>query len=446
MRSISTLVILASTLAPGSRLLALPPRDAYVKDVQFALSELQAKCGHFFRIKKIDWKKVSARFLREARSVKSHQEHLVLLVRLLARLKDGHASVRPLEKGKDVRWPDDGWNRWTGPGFFLTRSGKKILVKNSGSAAARSGLRPGMELVAVNGVPAARWLAGRIETLSDRLSFSTEQQAFFYACHWGLADLPGTRLRLALKDARGRRASGSLVYSKANVVPDGPAFLPEGLQVGRDIKYGKTEEGWGYIHVRRCPGNLPELTDGALGAIGNVPGMILDFRGNSGGGFDHDAFLGRFIPTGRSIAFNKRYRSAGTDPYGGPLVVIVDGTVRSAGETAAGIFKEDGRAYMIGESATAGMSSSKTTIELPSGLFALYVSIYSNKKRFNGGRGIEGIGVIPHEIVEYTAADLAREVDTLIRRAGELLARFPRSKVPYDPKKFGWKPPPAAAR
>jgi len=31
--------------------------------------------------------------------------------------------------------------------------------------------------------------------------------------------------------------------------------------------------------------------------------------------------------------------------------------VRSAGETGSGIFKEDGRAYMIGESATAGMST-----------------------------------------------------------------------------------------
>jgi C-terminal processing protease CtpA/Prc len=64
------------------------------------------------------------------------------------------------------------------------------------------------------------------------------------------------------------------------------------------------------------------------------------------------------------------------------------------------MFKEDGRAFMIGESATAGMASQKTTIPLPSQLFELYVSTHSNKGRFNGGRGIEGIGVVPHEIVE----------------------------------------------
>jgi C-terminal processing protease CtpA/Prc len=122
------------------------------------------------------------------------------------------------------------------------------------------------------------------------------------------------------------------------------------------------------------------------------------------------------------------------------LVVIVDAGCRSAGETIAGMFKEDGRGYMIGESPTAGMSSQKTTIELPSGLFSLYVSVRSNKQRFQNGRGIEGIGVIPHEIVPYDQKDLLSDVDTQIRRAEELLRRFPQSKVPYKPGDYGWTP------
>jgi hypothetical protein len=39
--------------------------------------------------------------------------------------------------------------------------------------------------------------------------------------------------------------------------------------------------------------------------------------------------------------------------------------------------------------------------------------------------------VIPHEIVEFDPKDLAAGVDTLIRRADELLADFPAGKVPY---------------
>jgi C-terminal processing protease CtpA/Prc len=180
--------------------------------------------------------------------------------------------------------------------------------------------------------------------------------------------------------------------------------------------------------------------DEALAAIADVPGVILDFRGNSGGSFDHEALFGRFLPQGTKWQIGDSYSSAGAHPYGGPVVVIVDATVRSAGETAAGMFSEDGRAYMIGESATAGMASQKTDIELPSKLFKLHVSVASNKARFQGGKGIEGVGVAPHELVAFDAKDLEAGRDTLIARAEALLAAFPQDKVRYEPGKAGWKP------
>lgn len=413
--------------------------DVYIEDVRFALEELEKQCGHFFKTKDIDWKKVSKQFTAEAKKVSTDQEHLVLLVRLLARLEDGHASVRPMEKGKDVAWPEDDSGPRTGPGMFWCRVGKKIYVKNCWGSA--SGLKPGMEIVKVNGKPGAKWLEKRIEEMCDTRSYSTDHQALFSTCHWGLADSAGTRLEVEAKDVKGKKKKRTITYSKATYVPWGPAYFPEGLERKKDIGYGRLESGYGYIHVRRCPGNLPEMMDEALAAVGEVPGLILDFRANGGGGFDHDALMGRFIPQGEALTFNKSYQSAGPNPYGGPIVVMVDALTRSAGETASGIFKEDGRAFMIGESPTAGMSSQKTTIELPSGLFSLYVSVRSNKARFNNSRGIEGIGVIPHEIVEYDPKDLAEEKDTLIIKAEALLKKYPQKKVPYDPKDFGWVPP-----
>jgi len=445
LRSAIAVAVVLIAVETGSEARAGAPRrpggaeSVYLQDVRFALDEIEKRCGHFFPVKKIDWKAVRKEFLEKAAKVKSDQEHLVLLVKLLARLRDGHASLRPLEKGKAVKWPDDGSRDFTGPGMFLCRSGGKVLVKSSWGPAQAAGVLPGMEVVKVNGGPVAKWLAAKVAELSETRSFSTDHQAYSYACHWGLAAKPGTKLRLELRGVDGKKVERTLTYSRASVVPEGPAVLPSGLKGSSDLQYGTTPDGYGYIHVRRCPGNLPELTDGALAALGDVPGMILDFRGNSGGGMDHDAFLGRFVPQGRSIRFAKGYASAGPSPYGGPVVVIVDATVRSTGETASGIFKEDGRGYMIGECPTAGMSSGKATIDLPSRLFSLYVSVSSNKGRFNGGRGIEGIGVIPHETVELEAADLAKGVDTLIRRAEGILKDFPKGKVPYDPAAFGWK-------
>jgi carboxyl-terminal processing protease len=418
------------SLAHDSHELSASDTD-YPADVTFALEQLEAQCGHFFELKDIDWKDVSKEFTKAAKNVENDQEHLVLLVRLLARLEDGHAQVRPLPAGENVKWPEE--PERVGPGFFLCKSGKDVLVKQAWGPAADLGIAAGARVVSIDGKKPLVWLEGRVEYWRDRVSFSTDNQAFAYACHWGLAEPKGTRLDVEFEDESGKKRKRTVTYENASVVPNGPVFPPDGLASAGDVFHARTAAGNGYVHVRRCPDDLPQQMDAALAALGDVNGLVLDFRGNSGGGFDHEALFGRFVPSGTTLPFAPQYRSAGPLQYTGPMVVIVDATVRSAGETAAGIFKEDGRAYMIGETNTAGMSSSKTTIDLPSGLFQLYVSVASNKGRFNDGKGIEGIGVVPHEYVAYTSEDLFAKRDTLIVRAEELLADFPQGKVPYEP-------------
>ncbi|MBI5432360.1 MAG: hypothetical protein HZA52_05990 [Planctomycetes bacterium] len=404
-------------------------QSPYERDVAFALDELEKQCGSFFATKSIDWKAVRKEFGASAKSIKTDREHLVLLTRLLARLEDGHATVTATEKTKDVKWPDE--PEPTGAGIFWCRSGKKILLKSVWNEAAELGLQPGMQVVKVDGKPVDKWLDARIAAFRDRYSFSTDHQAFFWTCHRGLAFPKGTRLELELEKLDGKKKKCTLTYVQGKPGRWGPAVFPPNLETKGDITFGLLKSGNAYVHVRRSPDDLPAQIDVALAAVGAAPGMVLDFRANSGGGFDHEDFMGRFVPAGEKLVGDVTYESRGPHPYGGKLVVLVDGTVLSAGETASGVFKEDGRAYMLGESPTAGMSSQKTTIELPSGLFGLYVSVRSNKHRFNGGRGIEGIGVIPHELVAFEAKDLAAGVDTLIRRADELLAKFPADKVPF---------------
>ncbi len=419
----------------------IAPRDGAecVHDVAFALDTLESKCATLIAQKKIDWKAVRVEMTAAAKAAKDDSDHLLVLLRLLARLRDGHSDVVPAESMKSVQLPEKLRGERAGCGLCFCRSGSKLLVKNSWSGAAAAGVTPGMEVVKVDGKPALAWIEARVAELRDWRSYSSDHQAFFAACHWGLEFEKGHRLELELKDLKGKKLSRTVTCEKANQVPDGPAFLPDGLATTKDLKYGTTATGFGYVHVRRCPADLPEQMDVALAALSKVRGLILDFRGNSGGSFDHEAFMGRFVPTGKTLAFQKSYASAGATPYGGPIVAIVDATVRSAGETAAAIFREDGRAYLIGESPTAGMSAQKETIELPSGKFSLYVAVATNLGRANEGRGLEGIGALPHELVAFDAKDLGVGVDTLIERAQALLKKFPHGKVPYDPTAFGWK-------
>lgn len=419
-------VLTGSLLAATCGSFAETNRADYARDVDFLLKELPQRAGRFFATKGIDWQAVSNQFCAEVSGVSNDVQHVKLCQRLLARLKDGHARLTDLK----VQLPDESrGRRRAGPCVHLLVSGERVYVRQAFGPAAERGVKIGQEVLRIDDLPAREWLTRCAEKKADEAGYSTAHQALYAACHWGLGDWAGTPITFEVLDS-GRTNRVALERSGgANFIPAGPIFPPKDLKrLGRQ-SYGKTASGYGYIHLRDVPGNLPEQLDTMLDEIGNAPGLILDMRANGGGGCDHAAVFGRFVPGGTNWM---RYASAGKKPFAGPMVVIVDAGSRSAGETVSGMFKEDGRAYMIGDSPTAGTSSSKTTLPVPSGLFAAYFSVRSNMGRFNSGRGIEGIGVPPHEIVAYDPAELVRGVDTQIRRAEELLKQgLPRDKVPF---------------
>lgn len=427
-------VAFTCALSPGSS-----AQPACAVDVAFALDALEEQCGKLIAAKRLEWKKIRREFAGRARRVEDDDGHHLLLIELVARLRDGHAYVRAKSKRPPRSLDRSGF---VGPGMFWFEAKKKVFVRNAWGQAKKAGIEPGMEIVLVDGQPVRRWLEAREDELATYRSFSTDHHARFYTLQRGLAAKAGSRLALVAKKSRGTRKKYTVLYRKDHCVPFGPAVPPKGLQwAGKNIAYGTSPEGFGYLHVRRCRPDVVEELDTALGALGSPKGLILDFRGNSGGRFDHAAFLGRFVPAGKTLTFASKTKSAGPHQFGGPVVVIVNATCASAGETASGMFKEEGRGYVIGESPTAGMSSQKTTIELPSKRYALYVSTRTNKSWYNGRRGLEGIGVLPHETKELDPRDVAAGRDTLITRAEALLKKFPRKAVPYRPKQFGWKAP-----
>lgn len=400
----------------------------YVKDVAFLLDEFGRQAGGLLKAKGIDWQAVRTEFTTAAAGTKTDDEHIRLIGRLIARLQDGHAGIMDSK----VRLADESkGRRYTGPRVHLVVSEDKVLVRLAFKDAADAGLASGQEVLKIDQVPAREWLDGRIRAMQERgSSYSTPHQALYAACHWGLGDWEGAPIVFQIKDQKGEVKEIQRIRNGGpNQVPLGPIFPPENLKYTGRQSYGKTAGGFGYIHLRDVPGDLPAQFDLMLQAIGNVPGLILDMRANGGGGCDHEAVFSRFLPKGKQWGFHE---GVSDHPFTGPMVVIVDAGVRSAGETISGMFKEDGRAYMIGDSPTAGTSSQKTEVTTPSGLFKIRFSVRSNMARFNKGRGIEGIGVAPHEIVPVKAADLFNKQDTLIKRATELLQKgFPEDMVDY---------------
>lgn len=430
---------LALSTAPPTANLQPRGQTDYAEDVRYALDEIESRCGHFFELKGIDWRQVRREFNADAEDVESPEEHHRLLWRLLARLEDGHAAVEPLEAGEGIGFPEA--PAQAPFGMFWCRSGKKILVKYAFGALKGGLVEPGWEVVKVDGEKASKWFEGCLERHLDLTSCSTEQHAEFSTMHWGLSGEEGSRVEVEFKTDKRKKKLRTLTLESVNPFNPGPVFFPEGSKHLADVAYARLPDDLGYLHLRRCKRDLVEQLDAALEGLGEVEGLVLDFRGNSGG-YHFDELMQRLLPPGLEMSFAKAYTGAGPITFAGPVVAIVDAGVVSAAETMSGMLKEDGRAYLIGPTPTAGMSSSKEFIELPSGLFRLKVSVASNKGRFNGGRGIEGIGVVPHEIVEYDQEDLVEGVDTQIARAVELLSkhpdgRFPKGVVPYVPADFG---------
>lgn len=405
---------------------------AYVTDVEFLLSQFESQSGALLKAKGIDWDQVSSEFRAKAAEVTSDVEHLKLVAQLVGRLHDGHAGIT---KSK-VKWPDESnGRRFTGPRVTLLALKDRVLIRSAFKDAAAAGLHAGQQVTRIDGVPSMEWLASRVETMRSRGDgFSTPQMALYFACHNGLADYEGTRITFEVTDSDGTARSVRRTRNGGpNFAPIGPLFPPADLKTLGRQSYGKTTDGIGYIHVRDVPGNLPQQIEQIRSDLGALPGLILDMRANGGGGCDHEAVFAQFLGPNQAWP---GYRGIDAGGYVGPIVVIVDAGVRSAGETIAGMFKEDGRAYMIGESATAGTSSQKADVTTPSGLFTIRFSVASNKGRFNEGRGIEGIGVMPHEIVEPIADDLLHDRDTLIERAVRLLTEgFPKDVVAYPAPK-----------
>jgi C-terminal processing protease CtpA/Prc len=174
----------------------------------------------------------------------------------------------------------------------------------------------------------------------------------------------------------------------------------------------KLTDAMGYIYVRRIRGDLPEALDAALRQLGDIKALIIDVRGNSGGGFDAERACRNFDLEDKSEPDRPRYR--------GPIALLIDERCISAGEGWASWFAANKRARLFG-STTSGASSRKEEYELTNHLYKVVVPV----KAYSGflDRPIERRGLEPDVPVRVNAKDLAAGRDTVLETAKTWLAQ-----------------------
>jgi len=171
----------------------------------------------------------------------------------------------------------------------------------------------------------------------------------------------------------------------------------------------------------------------AVGSCQQCEGLIIDLRGNPGGiggmamgmaGFlvdKPDQKLGTMYMRGATMNFAVLPRP---QVFKGPVAILVDGSSASTSEIFAGGLKDLGRARIFGtRSAAAALPS--IIEKLPNGdgfqyAMANYIS--------DGGKPLEGNGVIPDEEVKLTRPALLAGHDTVIDAALEWIKKQRRPK------------------
>jgi carboxyl-terminal processing protease len=290
-----------------------------------------------------------------------------------------------------------------GAGLTLEASGGAAIIKEAiaGGPAAEAGLRPGDQILAVNGR-------------------STVGQAIGTVVAW-IVGPEGTRVTLTWRGREGWRRTASLTRA---VVPPETVF-PQRAGSILLVRISRFDQSTAdHLAI--------SLTEAITGPR-KPEGIVLDLRGNSGGLLRQavlasDTLLPAgvvAITAGRDPQASRVWESRPGELAGNvPVVVLVDGRTASAAEVLAAALSDRGRAVVVGSS-TLGKGLVQTIAPLPDGgeLFVTWSRILAPL-----GWPIQGLGVLPQVCTSLGEANLNAELEDLLGGVQPLAAALARHR------------------
>ncbi|MDE5907101.1 MAG: S41 family peptidase, partial [Alistipes sp.] len=220
--------------------------------------------------------------------------------------------------------------KYGGVGSLIRKKGDWVIFAQpyKGSPADRAGLRIGDKILAIDGKSAE--------------GFTTEQVSA------SLKGNPGSKVKLTVEHLDGTQQTLTLTRERISI-PSVPYA-------------GWAAEGIGYLrHSDFTEGSYEEMRAAIerLRAEGELEGLILDYRSNTGGILQEAVkILSMFVPKGTGVVSTKgrteeskqTYRTESEPAFPDlPLVVLVNGNSASAAEIVAGALQDLDRAVLIGQ-------------------------------------------------------------------------------------------------
>ncbi len=187
--------------------------------------------------------------------------------------------------------------------------------------------------------------------------------------------------------------------------------------IKRAVVKHEVKDGIGYLRISQFNEKTDDGLKKSIAALKkelgkNLPGIVLDLRGNPGGLLDQSikvssAFLdgGEVVSTrGRIATDTERYNAEnGELAKGVPLVVLIDGASASASEIVAGAVQDRGRGLLVGMT-TFGKGSVQSIIPLRGGRDGA-LRLTTQRYYTPAGRSIQGTGIDPDIAIAAFAED-----------------------------------------
>jgi len=379
-------------------------------------SEVKYNFGFPEKLMRLRWDELYVEWIPKVLAAKGTAEYYKVLAQLCAKLEDGHTNVYSPDQ------IDDG----SKPPMRTAKVGDRVFILEVRSPSLESqGIRAGMEILKVDGMPAVAYATREIEPY---ISASTPQDRELRTYTYGFLRGPkATPVRLMLRAPDGTESERTLARSGYKDVRSTPQFSWEMLP---------GDVAW--IRVNGFDSsNISEQFVKEFPKIRTAKAVILDLRQNGGGssGVGYE-FLARFIQTpvkgSRQVMrrYNPTDRAHGMlldfveSPAGeiapaegprfeGPVAVLTGAATFSAAEDFLVAWKNSGRGPTIG-SASGGSTGQPLGFPLPGGGSA---RVCTKHDTFPDGREWVGVGIAPDIPVELTAADVMAGKDAVLDRA-----------------------------
>lgn len=317
---------------------------------------------------------------------------------------DSHTRFIPPQRATRVEY---GWS--------MAPVGDRVLVVDveAGSDAARVGLAPGDEVIALNRFQPNRENIHQIQHYYSIVRPQVQQRLV-------VRKPDGTQRTLDVKSRTERRA----VVQVTDLISD----IVDAVRKGTDVSVIVEPQilVWRMNAFGDADAMLPFIKKAR-----DAKALVLDLRGNEGGYvdalkaligwlFDHDVQVMTTIGRkGERQEVAKRKK----EPFLGKLVVLVDSRSASAAECLARVIQLEKRGTVIGDR-TAGMVMGAQTVIHSFGLAAQVfygASVTVSDFRLSDGARLEKTGVVPDELLTPTPSDLAARRDPVLARAVSML-------------------------